>query len=161
MTINSSATNIPRSEWIQRLSTLPSERVTSVADDLAQRYHIEDLCLPESGLALLPLRDGALGEAYFLGEIPLAQAHVRISGGDGLTVEGAALLLDDRTRLARAMAVLDGILAARLPGFHLIEELLEEGALAWKKAAAGRRAFLAATRVDFSLLGTAEQRDDD
>jgi len=150
----------PRSDWLRLWTALPPGRVKSVAEGVAQRYRIEDLGASPSGLGLLPLRDSALGEPYFLGEIPLARAHVRITGDAGMTAEGAAVLLDDRASIARAMAILDGALAARLPGFEPILALLEEGSRAVEAITAGRRALLAATRVDFSLLGTADEEDE-
>lgn len=153
--------NWPRSDWLRLWSALPPSRVKSVAEDFAQRYRIEDLDVSPSGLGLLPLRDSALGEPYFLGEIPVARAHVRITGDTGTTTEGAAVLLDDRASIARAMAILDGVLAARLPGFEPISALLEEGSWAVGEITAGRRALTAATRVNFSLLGTADEEDDD
>jgi alpha-D-ribose 1-methylphosphonate 5-triphosphate synthase subunit PhnG len=152
--------NRPRSEWLRLWSVLPPGRVKSVAEGFAQRYRIEDLGVSPSGLGLLPLRDSALGEPYFLGEIPLARAHVRIADDADMVAEGAAVLLDDRASLTRAMAILDGVLAARLPGFEPILALLEEGSRAVDEIAAGRRALLAATRVDFSLLGLADEEDE-
>jgi alpha-D-ribose 1-methylphosphonate 5-triphosphate synthase subunit PhnG len=154
-------TNRTRGDWLRLWSALSPGRVKAVADGFAQRYRIEDLDASPSGLGLLPLRDSALGESYFLGEIPLARAHVRIIDDAGMVAEGAAVLLDDRASLTRAMAILDGVLAARLPRLEPILELLEEGARAVDEIAAGRRALLAATRVDFSLLGTADEDDED
>lgn len=151
----------PRSQWLRHWSALPQGQVKATADTLAQRHPVEDLALAQSGLGLLPLADSALGEAYFLGEIPLAQAHVRLRGDNGQTAEGAALLLDDRTGVARAMAILDAVLAARLPGHELAEALLHEGAAVVRDHERQRRALLAATRVDFSLLGSADEEDDD
>lgn len=153
--------NWPRRDWLRLWSALPPNRVKSVAEDFAQHHRIEELDVSPSGLGLLPLRDSALGEPYFLGEIPVARAHVRIISDTGTIAEGAAVLLDDRASIARAMAILDGVLAARLAGFEPILALLEDGSLAAGEITAGRRALTAATRVDFSLLGTADEGDDD
>lgn len=152
--------NLRQGDWLRLWSALPPSRVKAVAEGFAQRYRIEDIGLPQSGLGLLPLRDGALGESYFLGEVPLARACVRIIDDEGRVAEGAAVLLDDRASLARAMAILDGVLAAGLPGFESILALLEEGSRAVDEIAAGRQALLAATRVNFSLLGTADEEDE-
>lgn len=151
----------PRSQWLRQWSALPPAKVKAAADTLAQRYRVEDLGLAQAGLGLLPLADSALGEPYFLGEIPLAQAHVRVCDGHGQSAEGAALLLDDRAGVARALAILDAVLAARLPGHELAEALLNEGAAVVRDNERQRRALLAATRVDFSLLGSAAEEEDD
>lgn len=140
---------------------MPAGRLRALAGELSGRYRIDDLELPQSGLGLLPLNDSALGEAYFLGEIPLARAHVRISDAHGKSVEGAVILLDDRASLARALAILDGVLAARLPGHEAALELLVAGAEKMTEIEVKRKKLLAATRVDFSLLGTHDDEDDD
>lgn len=149
-----------RSHWLRRWSAASPARVKAVADDLARHYRIEDLEIAQSGLGLLPLRDSALGEPYYLGEIPLARAHVRISDDQGRSVEGAAILLDDRASMARALAILDGVLAARLPGCEQALELLAEGQTRIAQIDGERKKLLAATRVNFALLGSEEEQDD-
>ena len=151
---------IARSHWLRLWSAVPPMRIKAVAGELAERFRIDDLEIAQSGLGLLPLRDSALGEPYFLGEIPLARAHVRISNDQGVSVEGAAILLDDRTSIARALAIFDGVLAARLPGFEQAIELLIEGQQQIAITDSERKKLLAATRVDFSLLGSEEEKDD-
>ncbi len=153
--------NFPRSQWLQLWTALPADQLRAVAAALSNRYEIDDLELPQSGLGLLPLHDGALGEAYFLGEIPLSRAHVRIADKQGRSVEGAAILMDDRASLARTLAILDGALAAGLPGSESAHDLLCAGAKKTQEVAGDRQKLLVATRVDFSLLGTAEEEDDD
>lgn len=151
---------IARSHWLRRWSAVSPTRVKAVADELARNYRIEDLEIAQSGLGLLPLRDSALGEPYFLGEIPLASAHVRISDDQGTSAEGAAILLDDRSSMARALAILDGVLAAHLPGCEQALELLVEGQKQIDKIDSERKKLLVATRVNFSLLGSEEEKDD-
>jgi alpha-D-ribose 1-methylphosphonate 5-triphosphate synthase subunit PhnG len=150
-----------RAQWLRLWSALPAAAVKALAADLAGRYPVEDLALPQSGLGLLPLSDSALGDTYFIGEIPLAQAHVRVTPNQGPSAEGAAILLDDRAGVARAMAVLDAVLAARLPGCEAALQLLAQGETALAEQSRQRRALLAATRVDFALLGTNEEDDDE
>ncbi|MBS4017921.1 MAG: phosphonate C-P lyase system protein PhnG [Dechloromonas sp.] len=153
--------DLPRSQWLRLWTALPAERIRTAADALSGRYVVEDIELPQSGLGLLPLNDGALGEAYYLGEIPLARAHVRIADGAGKAVEGGAIIMDDRARLARSLAILDGVLAAGLPGFETARTLLNEGAEKIREITVDRQKLMAATRVDFSLLGTTDEEDDD
>jgi alpha-D-ribose 1-methylphosphonate 5-triphosphate synthase subunit PhnG len=135
--------------------------VRQLARSLCEQHQVQDIQLPQSGLALLKLRDSAQGDAYYPGEVPLAIAHVRVTTADGSSFEGAAQLLDDRASLARAIAVLDAVLAARLSGHEAAQALLATGAARLAEQAAQRRALLASTRVDFSLLGTAEDENDD
>lgn len=151
----------PRGDWPHLLSALPATRVAQTARALTADCAVEDLSLPSAGLGLLQLRDGALGDAYFIGEVPLARAHVRLTTRDGRSAEGAAQLLDDRAGLARAIALLDALLAERLPGAEQALALLQTGAEIRRQEARERRALLQATRVDFSLLGSGEEELDD
>lgn len=151
----------PRSDWPRLLSALPATQVQQAAQTLATDCAVEDLSLPNAGLGLLQLCDGALGDAYFLGEVPLARAHVRLTTGDGRSAEGAAQLLDDRAGLARAIAILDALLVERLPGAEQALALLHKGSEIRQTEARERRALLQATRVDFSLLGSGEEEMDD
>lgn len=150
----------PRSDWMRYWTNVPAVRIRELSRHLAEQYEVEDLEIPQSGLALVPLVDGALGERYYLGEIPLAKANVRLTDRNGTAVEGAAIVMDDRTSLARALAILDGVLAAEWPGHEQAVVLLREGEMAVRATHADRKKLLAATRVDFSLLG-AEESDDD
>lgn len=139
----------------------PPQQVRQLANALALQHRVDDIQLPQSGLALLTLRDSAQGDPYFPGEIPLTTARVRVSARDGAVVEGAAQLLDDRATLARAIAVIDAVIAGQLQGHEAAFELLAEGATRLAEQAAQRRALLSRTRVDFSLLGTTEDEQDD
>lgn len=150
-----------RSQWLRLWSALPAAAVKTLAADLAGQHRVEDLALPQSGLGLLPLTDSALGDTYFIGEIPTAQAHVRVTTTQGQSIEGAAILVDDRAGLARAMAILDAVLAARMLGCDAAMHLLTQGEAAVAEQSRQRRALLAATRVDFALLGTNEEDDDE
>lgn len=108
----------------------------------------------------MKIRDGALGERYFPGEIPLATARVRILLEDGTQAEGAAQVMDDRASLARAIAVLDAVLANQLSGHERIFPLLQKGRKILADLATERKALLETTRVNFSSLGEAEDDDD-
>lgn len=151
----------PRADWPPLLCALSATDVKRVAEHLASDHHVEDLVLPQSGLGLLQLRDSARADRYFLGEVPLARAHVRITAQDGQSAEGAAQLLDDRAGLARAVAILDGVLAVDMPGADAAITLLHKGAGILAEKTRERRALLSTTRVDFAMLGMAGEEDDD
>lgn len=142
-----------RADWPRLLIAAPPQAVLQAGAALSEQLRVDDLQLPQSGLALLQLEDGALGDAYFLGEIPLARARVRVVAPDGSSAEGAAQIIDDRAGLARAIAVLDAVLSARLDGWESAAALLAAGAAALQGQQAARQAMLAATRVNFSLIG--------
>ncbi|MDP2431938.1 MAG: phosphonate C-P lyase system protein PhnG [Pseudomonadota bacterium] len=146
----------PRNRWGALLAQLPAGQVRPPAATLELELEVVDITLPQSGLGLMQLHDSALNDGFYLGEIPIARAHVRVKSADGQEGEGGAVLLDDRARLARAIAVLDAVLAARLPGWEAASTLVEQGMAAHEQLAQTRRALLARTHVDFSLLGQEE-----
>lgn len=148
-----------RAQWPRLLLAVPASEVHRVVAALSTSLLIEDIQLPQSGLGLLKLRDSALGDTYFPGETPLARARVRVTGSFA-SAEGAALLLDDRASLARAIAILDAVLAGKLDGYQTVAPLLHAGAERIARQNAERGAMLAATRVNFSLFGTEEDDDD-
>jgi alpha-D-ribose 1-methylphosphonate 5-triphosphate synthase subunit PhnG len=154
--------NIPlvHAQLPRLLLALDEAEVCAAVEQLAASYEIEDITLPQAGLGLLKIRDGAYHEAYFPGEIPLSSAHVALSA-NGMRAEGAAQILHDSAPLTRAVAIADAIFSASLPEKAGLEPLLQKGWERVSEQAVLRKKMLARTRVDFSLLGTAEEDDDE
>lgn len=158
--MNTMAPRPARGDWMRYWTNVPAQRIRELAHCLSEQFQVEDLEIPQSGLALVPLIDAAMGETYYLGEIPVAKAHVRLTDPQGATAEGAAIVMDDRTSLIRALAILDAVTAAAWPGHEAALALLREGKAVVEATAADRKKLLAATRVDFSLLGAEEDNDE-
>jgi len=152
--------NLERRDWIRALTAHPSADLTALAEQLVKACDVRLTQLPQAGLGLLTLTDGALHEPYYLGEFPLSSCAVELTLPDGRQAAGGAQVMADDAELARALAILDAVLAARLPGWEQVAALLEAGAQ--KRAAEDRRraAILAATRVDFATLNNAEDDDE-
>ena len=146
-----------RSQWPRQLMALPEAEVVAVAAMIASQHRVEDVTLPQAGLALMQLRDSALNEAYYPGEIPLATARVILTSTDGAQHEGAAQVMHDSATFARAVAVIDAVLAANLPGREAVEPLLKRGAALLAQQSVIRKKMLVRTRVDFALLGSTEE----
>jgi alpha-D-ribose 1-methylphosphonate 5-triphosphate synthase subunit PhnG len=70
-------------------------------------------------------------------------------------------VIADDAELARALAILDAIFAARFPGWDRVEMLIESGVLRCAGEDRRRRMILAATRVDFAMLNNTENDDDE
>jgi alpha-D-ribose 1-methylphosphonate 5-triphosphate synthase subunit PhnG len=160
MTMQTLFSTHERAQWPRLLLAVPPAMVRDLAQRLCEQHAVQDVQLPQSGLALLKLRDSAQGDAYYPGEVPLAIARVRVTSADGTLSEGAAQLLDDRASLARAIAVIDAVLAGQLPGHEAALPVLAAGLARLTEQKAQRQALLATTRVDFSLLGTSEDDDE-
>lgn len=150
--------NIPRREWQSALCALHASEVKEMAAKLMQDIEVQDVALPHGGLGLLTLRDGAFHEAFYLGELPIARADVVLRNSAGDESKGGAIIVDDRAQFARSIAILDAVLAGRFPGWEQAASLVERGIGMRVQKDNERKQMLAATRVDFSLLG---QEDED
>lgn len=150
--------DILRKDWPGALCELPAIEIKEIAAQLTQNLDVRDVVLPQAGLGLLTLREGAFHEAFYLGEIPIARADVILTTATGAEVRGGTVLVDDRAQLARSVAILDAVLSGRLPGHDIAESMVEKGERIRSQKKRERRQMLSATRVDFSLLG---QEDDD
>jgi alpha-D-ribose 1-methylphosphonate 5-triphosphate synthase subunit PhnG len=152
---------LPRKDWVRAWTAHAPDAVKALAERLAAGWDTRLARLPQAGLGLLTVTDGAFNEPYYLGEFPLAHCAVEIALPDGRRAEGGAQVMSDDADLAHALAVLDAVLAAGLPGADDAAALLAAGARLREQEAARRRALLAATRVDFALLNSAEDGDED
>lgn len=153
--------NIPRNKWPSALCSLPASEVRHLANVLSGELEVRDVALPHAGLGLLNMREGAFQESYFIGEIPVARAEVVVRDTAGDEVRGGALIVDDRAQLARAIAILDAVMAGKLPGWVNAMTLVQQGLEAHQQKQTERKSLLAATRVDFSLLGQEDDEDEE
>ena len=148
-------TELDRSAWVSALMALPVEVLLSVTEELSRGWKVTPKAIPQSGLAPVKLRDSALGELFYLGEIPLSLAWIEVKTPEGIVVEGAARVMDDRMEVVEALALCDAILSAELPGWKLVTEMLEEGIEILNETIKERTQMLASTQVNFSLLNEA------
>jgi alpha-D-ribose 1-methylphosphonate 5-triphosphate synthase subunit PhnG len=153
--------NVPRKEWAAALCALPAAEVKHLVKVLCKGLEVRDVALPNAGLGLLNMSDGAFGESYFIGEIPVARAEVIVRSAAGDEERGGALIMDDRAQLARSIAILDAVLAGKLPGSVPAMTLVQRGMAVRKQKDSERNQLLTATRVDFSLLGQEDDEDEE
>lgn len=152
---------LERKDWIRALTAHPAPDLHALAERLAAGCELRLTRLPQAGLSLLQLTDGAFHEAYYLGEFPLSTCSLELTLADGRRAEGGAQVMADDAALARSLAILDAVLAARLPGWEDVSAQVQSGARLRAEADRRRRAMLAATRVDFALLGNTGEDDDE
>lgn len=143
-----------RQEWLPALAVLDLEELAQAVDPLLSHYEIEHQALPEDGLGLLKVRDGAFGQPFYLGEFPVASAHVVLRNGRGEGYAGAAHYLGDSADKAIRLAVCDAVLAHDLPGAVIVQALARTGLNRLRARQRRRSAMLEKTRVDFDLLAS-------
>ena len=151
---------IARKDWAAALCALPAAEVKHLANVLSGEMEVRDVALPHAGLGLLNLRDGAFEESYFIGEIPVARAEVIVRSAAGVEERGGALIVDDRAQFARSIAILDAVLAGKLPGSVPAMALVQRGMQVRQQKQSERNKLLTATRVDFSLLGEDDEDEE-
>jgi len=149
-------TVLHRRRWLPALTALSLDELNTTVLSLLAGYEIEHQALPEDGLGLLKIRDGALGQSFYLGEFPLATAHILLRDPSGHGYPGAAQLLGDSVDKAIIMAVCDALLSNALPESAGIEPLVQTGLKRLQARESRRSAMLERTRVEFDLLSTSQ-----
>lgn len=153
--------NIPRKDWPGALCVLPASEVKKTVASLLLNFEVRDVVLPQAGLGLLNLRDGAFHDAFFIGEMPVARAEVIVRTPAGVEFRGGAVIVDDRAQFARSIAILDAVLAGKLAGWEQAANLVQQGIAVRQQKDSERKKLLAATRVNFSLLGQEDDEDEE
>lgn len=143
---------VDREQRITLLTLVPAQDLKTLVESFPTDWMIRPTALPQVGLGMLKLRDSAMGEAFYLGEFPLAQCRISVTTEEGLMAEGGALVMDDSAERVEYLALCDAVLAGRLPGWERVLDLVEMGEQLRLKAEVERKSILAQTRVDFSLL---------
>ena len=145
-----------RAQWIVALASLPKERVFTLAGRLAASYDVQPASVSQGGLALLPLRESVQRQTFYLGEVPFSSSHLELRAPDGTTVFCAAQVMADDADYADALAICDGILSHRLPGWEEVAAHVTEGLSHLRDLGRLRNTMLTRTRVNFSLLNEDE-----
>jgi alpha-D-ribose 1-methylphosphonate 5-triphosphate synthase subunit PhnG len=134
-----------------RRTTILARSVSGLAPRLAaaiaERYEVEELAPPEAALVMIKKRDGARGVLFYLGELLVAEAKVRVGRAVGVGI-AAGYAYD----LARSMAVIEAALGAALPETAGWERLLVEEEARIAEADEAEAARIGRTRVSFDSM---------
>ena len=139
-------------QWLRSLTALNPETVIQLASKLTQGWKVSYEAIPQKGLSLLQLQDSVFKEPYYLGEIPLSTAQVRLENADGQSYQGGVQVMSDVPDFATSLAICDAIFSNELMGWEQVAELIYRGRAIRQEEDRLRGAMLAKTRVDFSLL---------
>ncbi|NER28168.1 MAG: phosphonate C-P lyase system protein PhnG [Symploca sp. SIO1C4] len=143
-------------QWLRALTAHAPEIVIQLAARLTQGWQISYETIPQTGLSLLQLEDSVFHEPYYLGEIPLSTAWVKLNIGHGQNYQGAAQVMSDVPNLATSLAICDAIFMNQLEGWQEVADLMARGRVIRQEEDNLRGAMLAKTKVDFSLLNQEE-----
>jgi len=92
---------------LSTLARADADAVKAFTEDFIPDLEPITVVVNRTGLAMLPMEETVSGEAFYLGEVLLSEAHVRIAGA-----EGYAACLGRDLEQALAIALLDAAYAA-------------------------------------------------
>lgn len=98
-------------ELLSTLARAEAGAVKSFAEELLPELEPVAVLRNRTGLAMLPLRETAQGASFYVGEVLLAEAHVRAAGA-----EGYAACLGRDLEQALALALIDAAHRAGIAG---------------------------------------------
>jgi alpha-D-ribose 1-methylphosphonate 5-triphosphate synthase subunit PhnG len=128
------------------LALADGARLAALAETLLPALGDVTVIHSRTGLVMLPMRDTVQGTDFHLGEVLVAEAHIR--AGDG--TEGYGMVIGRDLTRAMAMAVVDAS-AARAPDPR-ITAFAQAEAVAQAAADTARLRDIEATRVDMETF---------
>lgn len=99
-----------QSEYLSILTHSPAEAVKLFADEIIPSLGTIVVLQNRTGLVMLPYTDTAKGARFHLGEVLVAEAHIRLESG----VEGYAACTGRDLLQALAVAILDAALQSNI-----------------------------------------------
>jgi alpha-D-ribose 1-methylphosphonate 5-triphosphate synthase subunit PhnG len=91
-----------QSEYLSVLCRAPAHEVKQFAEALIPELGLIEVVQNRTGLVMLPMRESVRGNDFFLGEVLVAEAHVRLDNA-----EGYAACLGRDLQQALAIALID------------------------------------------------------
>jgi alpha-D-ribose 1-methylphosphonate 5-triphosphate synthase subunit PhnG len=96
--------------FLSTLARAAPDRLKPFAETILPRLGEIEVLVSRTGLVMLPFRDTVQGTDFFLGEVLVAEAHIRAG-----SVEGYGMVTGRDLERAMAVAVLDAGRALHLP----------------------------------------------
>ena len=128
------------------LARADAVRLTALAETLLPLLDAVEVVQSRPGLVMLPMRDTVQGTDFHLGEVLVAEAHLRATG-----CEGYGMVLGRDLERAMAMAVVDAATAC-LGQTPAISAFLHSEAAAQAAADTACLQAIEATRVDMETF---------
>ena len=127
------------------LARADASRLAALAEGLLGALGPVEVVQSRTGLAMLPMRDTVQGTDFHLGEVLVAEAHIRAAG-----TEGYGMIVGRDLNRAMAMAVVDA--AASLGQTPEIRAFLHREAAEQAATDSARLCAVEATRVDMETF---------
>ena len=136
-----------QSEYLSILAQTPAEALKAQAETVLDALGSIEVLVNRTGLVMLPYTDNAQGKIFHLGEVLVAEAHIRLANG----VEGYGMCLGRDHVQALGIAVLDAALTAGIMTAEITAFVAEQ---AQAQAAADEQLLkmVESTRVEMSTF---------
>lgn len=110
--------------YLSVLSRAPAQDVKALAETVLDELGNIEVLVNRTGLVMLPYTDNATGTVFHLGEVLVAEAHIRLDNG----VEGYGMCLGRDHVQALAIAVLDAAISAHTMVDQIMAFISEQAA---------------------------------
>ena len=118
-----------------------------LASKIEATYPVQTIEPPRDGLVMIRMREGARSSLFYLGELLVTEARVRVAGAIGLGV-----IAGDNEEAARQLALIDAAYNAALPETEQWTPLLEEEEQRLRSERAAREEHILETKVRFDTM---------
>jgi alpha-D-ribose 1-methylphosphonate 5-triphosphate synthase subunit PhnG len=116
------STTFSQSEYLSILTHAPAEAVKMLAEDVIPALGQIMVLNNRTGLVMIPFTDSAQGTVFHLGEVLVAEAHIRLPD----ETEGYGMVIGRDVAFAMAVAVLDAALSTNIMAGRIGEFLAEQ-----------------------------------
>jgi alpha-D-ribose 1-methylphosphonate 5-triphosphate synthase subunit PhnG len=137
---------LEQSFLLTTLTHAPAEVVKAFAEELIPALEPIEVLHNRTGLVMLPMEETTKGELFYLGEVLVAEAHVRAAG-----YEGYAACLGRDHEQALAVALIDAAYSGAIAR-PAIEAFVEAQAAALAEADTELRRQVEETRVELETF---------
>lgn len=97
----------------------PNNIAEKLVKTIYGKYNIQNILKPENGLVMIKVRESAKKQLFYLGEVIVTEAKVKIN--DSI---GKGIVIGDNESLAVNLAIIDGCYMENIPEIKLWDELL-------------------------------------
>jgi len=118
-----------------------------LATEITDKYGYTEIIAPREGLTMMKVRESAKNSLFYLGEVLVTEARVRVAEAIGI-----GIVAGSKAHLARNLAIIDAAYKANVPETLQWEKHLLEAEQAIAKQRQVERLALAQTKVRFETM---------
>lgn len=144
----SGAGTTSHAHWLDTLACADDAALKAMAEELLPALGEIEVIQSRTGLVMLPMRDTVASTDFHLGEVLVAEAHIRLAG---TAVEGYGMVTGRDLERAMAMAVIDAAAAAETDTPRIAQFIATETERN-RQADVERLRAVEATRVDMETF---------